>query len=225
MSIISLKNVSKTYKGLTLFDGIDLNVEKGKIYGIVGPNGSGKSVLFKMICGFVYPDNGTITVEGVQIGKSKRFPNNFGIIIDHPGYIANKTGFQNLKELALIRGKISDEKISKTMEMVGLQPQAKQKVKNYSLGMKQKLAIAQAIMEDQQVLVLDEPFNALDAESVDRIRNLLLSFKDEGRTILITSHNMEDIQILCDHVFRINRYKLEPIDIHMDNKVKNADVH
>lgn len=225
MSIISLKNVSKTYKGLTLFDGIDLNVEKGKIYGIVGPNGSGKSVLFKMICGFVYPDNGTITVEGVQIGKSKRFPDNFGIIIDHPGYIANKTGFQNLKELALIRGKISDEKISKTMEMVGLQPQAKQKVKNYSLGMKQKLAIAQAIMEDQQVLVLDEPFNALDAESVDRIRNLLLSFKDEGRTILITSHNMEDIQILCDHVFRINRYKLEPIDIHMDNKVKNADVH
>jgi ABC-2 type transport system ATP-binding protein len=213
MSIISLKNVSKAYKGLTLFDGVDLNVEKGKIYGIVGPNGSGKSVLFKMICGFVFPDEGTIIVEGVEIGKSKRFPDNFGIIIDRPGYIANKTGFQNLKELALIRGKISDEKIFETMEMVGLQPQAKQKVKHYSLGMKQKLAIAQAIMEDQQVLILDEPFNALDAESVDRIRNLLLSFKNEGRTILLTSHNQEDINILCDHVFRINKHKLEPVEL------------
>ncbi|MEW5596823.1 ATP-binding cassette domain-containing protein [Peribacillus frigoritolerans] len=213
MAIISLKNVSKNYKGLTLFDGVDLNVEKGKIYGIVGPNGSGKSVLFKMICGFVFPDNGTISVEGVEIGKSKRFPDNFGIIIDRPGYIANKTGFQNLKELALIRGKINDEKIAKTMEIVGLQPQAKQKVKNYSLGMKQKLAIAQAIMEDQQMLILDEAFNALDAESVNRIRNLLLSFKDEGRTIIITSHNQEDINILCDHVFRINRYNLEPVDL------------
>ncbi|ALF10885.1 ABC transporter ATP-binding protein [Parageobacillus thermoglucosidasius] len=213
MSIISLKNVSKAYKGLTLFDGVDLNVEKGKIYGIVGPNGSGKSVLFKMICGFVFPDEGTIIVEGVEIGKGKRFPDNFGIIIDRPGYIANKTGFQNLKELALIRGKISDEKIFETMEMVGLQPHAKQKVKHYSLGMKQKLAIAQAIMEDQQVLILDEPFNALDAESVDRIRNLLLSFKNEGRTILLTSHNQEDINILCDHVFRINKHKLEPVEL------------
>jgi ABC-2 type transport system ATP-binding protein len=211
MTVISLNNVSKTYKGLTLFDNVDLKVEKGKIYGIVGHNGSGKSVLFKMICGFVFPDNGTITVEGLEIGKSKRFPDNFGIIIDRPGYIPNKTGFENLKELALIRGKISDEKIRKTMEMVGLQPQAKQKVKNYSLGMKQKIAIAQAIMEDQQVLILDEAFNALDADSVDRVRSILLSFKEEGRTILITSHNQEDINILCDHVFRINKFKLEPV--------------
>ncbi|MGG3938528.1 ABC transporter ATP-binding protein [Anoxybacillus kestanbolensis] len=211
MSIISLKNVSKSYKGLTLFENIDLNVEKGRIYGIVGPNGSGKSVLFKMICGFVFPDEGTIIVNGVEIGKSKRFPENIGIIIDRPGYIPNKTGFQNLKELAMIRGKISDEKIFETMEMVGLQPTAKQKVKHYSLGMKQKLAIAQAIMEDQQILILDEPFNALDAQSVDTIRRLLLSFKNEGRTILLTSHNQEDIDILCDDVFRINRYKLEPV--------------
>lgn len=213
MSVISLKNVSKGYKGLTLFDNINLHIERGKIYGFIGPNGSGKSVLFKMICGFVFPDHGKIFVEGLEMGKSKRFPENFGIIIDRPGYLANKTGFQNLKELARIRGKINDEKILKTMEMVGLQPQAKQKVKNYSLGMKQKLAIAQAIMEDQHVLILDEAFNALDADSVDRIRNLLLSFKEEGRTILITSHNKEDINILCDHVFQINNRKLESIDI------------
>ncbi len=211
MSIITLKNVSKSYKGLTLFSNIDLNIEKGKIYGIVGPNGSGKSVLFKMICGFVFPDEGNIFVEDTEIGKSKRFPDNFGIIIDRPGYIPNKTGFQNLKELALIKGKIDDARISEAMEIVGLQPNAKQKVKNYSLGMKQKLAIAQAFMEDQQVLILDEPFNALDAGSVERIRKLLLSFKDEGRTILITSHNQEDIRVLCDYVYRINDTKLEAV--------------
>ncbi|MBW7650557.1 ABC transporter ATP-binding protein [Anoxybacillus sp. ST4] len=209
--VISLKNVSKSYKGLTLFQNVNLDIEKGSICGIVGPNGSGKSVLFKMICGFVFPDEGSIVVDGVEIGRSKRFPDNIGIIIDRPGYIANKTGFQNLKELAMIRGKISDEKIAETMEKVGLQPQAKQKVKHYSLGMKQKLAIAQAIMEDQQILILDEPFNALDAESVNNIRHLLLSFKSEGRTILLTSHNQEDIDILCDRVFRINKYQLEPV--------------
>lgn len=213
MSVISMTNVSKSFKGLTLFDSIDLNIEKGKIYGFIGPNGSGKSILFKMICGFVFPDSGQIKVQGETIGKSKRFPDNFGIIIDRPGYIANKTGFQNLKDLASIRGEISDEKIKQTMERVGLQPDAKQKVKNYSLGMKQKLAIAQAIMEEQQVLILDEAFNALDASSVNTIRNLLLKFKKEGRTILVTSHNQEDIDILCDEVFRINGYNLEAVSI------------
>lgn len=213
MSIISLHNVSKGYKGMTLFDNINLTVDKGKIYGIVGPNGSGKSVLFKMICGFIFPDSGSIYSGGVEIGKSKRFPDNFGVIIDRPGYIANKTGFQNLKELAMIRGEISDEKIEKTMKLVGLDFNYKQKVKDYSLGMKQKLAIAQAIMEDQQVLILDEPLNALDEDSVKNIRNLLLQFKDEGRTILMTSHNQEDIKVLCDIVYRINKYKLERIDI------------
>lgn len=211
MTVISLENVSKSFKRNILFDNIDLNVEKGKIYGIVGPNGIGKSVLFKMICGFVFPDKGIITVDGLELGKSKRFPQNLGVIIDRPGYIANKTGFQNLKELALIRGKIDDEKISETMKMVGLNPENVEKVKDYSLGMKQKLAIAQAIMEDQQVLILDEPLNALDAESVKKIRMLLLTFKNEGRTILLTSHNQEDIDVLCDSVYRINNYQLEQI--------------
>jgi len=206
-----VKNVSKTYKGLTLFQNVNLDVEKGKIYGIVGPNGSGKSVLFKMICGFVLPDSGAILIDDTISDENKRFPENFGIIIDRPGYIANKTGFQNLKELAVIRDKIDDNKIRVTMELVGLNPQATQKVKNYSLGMKQKLAIAQAIMEDQQVLILDEAFNGLDIESVDRIRELLLAFKKEGRTILMTSHNQQDIDVLCDHVYRINQSKLESI--------------
>jgi ABC-2 type transport system ATP-binding protein len=208
--IISINNVYKSFKGNPLFENINLDIEKGKIYGIVGPNGSGKSVLFKMICGFIFPDRGTISVQGSEIGKSKRFPENFGVIIDRPGYIANKTGFQNLKELSLIRGIIDDKQIIETMEIVGLNPYSNQKVKNFSLGMKQKLAICQAIMEEQQVLILDEPFNALDMESVKRIRNLLLRLKEEGRTILLTSHNQEDINI-CDFVYRINQCKLEQI--------------
>ncbi|SEN68614.1 ABC-2 type transport system ATP-binding protein [Mesobacillus persicus] len=212
MSVITLENVSKKFKGNTLFNQVNLNIEKGRIYGIVGPNGSGKSVLFKMICGFIYPDEGNLIVEGKLIGQSKnRFPNNFGIIIDRPGYIANKTGFQNLKELASILGVIDEDKIEDTMELVGLLPESDQKVKNYSLGMKQKLAIAQAIMEDQQVLILDEPFNALDFDSVKHIRKLLDSYRQEGRTILITSHNQEDIDILCDSVYRINNFKLEKV--------------
>ena len=208
---ILLDQVSKSFKGATIFENVNFAVEKGKIYGIIGPNGSGKSVLFKLICGFLFPDHGRVIVDGEELGVNKRFPSDFGIIIDRPGYIAGKTGFDNLKALALIRNKISDDKIKQTMRLVGLDPESTQKVKHYSLGMKQKLAIAQAIMEDQQTLILDEPFNALDADSVENIRNLLRKFKEEGRTILLTSHNQEDIDVLCDEVYRINRFKLEKV--------------
>ncbi|MDI3311469.1 MAG: ATP-binding cassette domain-containing protein [Thermoanaerobacterium sp.] len=211
LSLIELRNISKSYKGLTLFENTSVSFEKEKIYGIIGHNGSGKSVLFKMICGFVFPDHGGIFVNGEELGKNRRFPENFGIIIDKPGYLGDKTGFENLRYLADIQNKISDEKIKETLEKVGLHYTIKQKVKDYSLGMKQKLAIAQAIMEDQEVLLLDEPFNALDVDSVENIRGLLKSLNNEGKTILLTSHNNEDIEVLCDHVFRIRNYKLEQI--------------
>ncbi|BBW97129.1 multidrug ABC transporter ATP-binding protein [Geobacillus subterraneus] len=195
---IQLNQVSKSFKGETILENVNFSVERGKIYGIIGPNGSGKSVFFKLICGFLLPDQGSVIVDGEVLGTNKRFPSNFGIIIDRPGYIAGKTGFENLKALALIRNQIDDDKIKQTMRMVGLNPESPQKVKHYSLGMKQKLAIAQAIMEDQQTLILDEPFNALDADSVETIRNSLRKFREEGRTILLTSHNQEDIDVLCD---------------------------
>lgn len=211
MTLIELKDVSKSYKGLVIFEEINLKIEEGKIYGIIGHNGSGKSVLFKLMCGFIFPNSGSVFVRGEELGKSIRFPDSFGIIIDRPGYLANKTGFENLKSLAMINDKISDEVIRHTMEIVGLQPSAQQKVKNYSLGMKQKLALAQAIMEDQKVLILDEPFNALDIDSVENIRELLLSYKKKGKTIILTSHNQEDIKLLCDKVYRIRNYKLESL--------------
>ncbi|WP_445613683.1 ABC transporter ATP-binding protein [Geobacillus sp. YF-1] len=211
MAHIQLNQVSKSFKGETILENVNFSVERGKIYGIIGPNGSGKSVFFKLICGFLLPDQGSVIVDGEVLGTNKRFPSNFGIIIDRPGYIAGKTGFENLKALALIRNQIDDDKIKQTMRMVGLNPESPQKVKHYSLGMKQKLAIAQAIMEDQQTLILDEPFNALDADSVETIRNLLRKFREEGRTILLTSHNQEDIDVLCDEVYRINRFTLEKV--------------
>ncbi|AWI14041.1 multidrug ABC transporter ATP-binding protein [Caldibacillus thermoamylovorans] len=211
MSLIELRNISKSFKGLPLFENLSVSFEKGKIYGIVGHNGSGKSVLFKMICGFIFPDEGRIFVNGEELGKNKRFPENFGIIIDRPGFLGDKTGFGNLRYLADIQNKISDEKIKEVMEKVGLHYSIKQNVKNYSVGMKQKLAIAQAIMEDQEVLLLDEPFNGLDVDSVENIRNLLKELNKEGKTILLTSHNNEDIEILCEHVFRIGNYSLEQL--------------
>ncbi|MFA8440192.1 ABC transporter ATP-binding protein [Pueribacillus sp. YX66] len=211
MSLIELKNVSKSYKGLPLFENVTVSFEEGKIYGIVGHNGSGKSVLFKMMCGFVFPDQGSIFVKGKELGKNNRFPENFGIIIERPGYLGDKTGFENLRYLADIQNRISDEKIKETLEKVGLSHTIKQKVKNYSLGMKQKLAIAQAIMEDQEILLLDEPFNGLDIDSIENIRNILKELNAEGKTIILTSHNNEDIEILCEHVYRIRKNNLEPL--------------
>lgn len=211
MSLIELRNVSKSFKGLSLFENLSVSFEKGKIYGIVGHNGSGKSVLFKMMCGFIFPDQGSVIVNGEELGKNKRFPKNFGIIIDKPGYLGDKTGFENLRYLADIQNKISDEKIKEILKKVGLGHTIMQKVKNYSLGMKQKLAIAQAIMEDQEILLLDEPFNGLDVDSVENIRDLLKSLNKQGKTIFLTSHNNEDIDILCDHVFRVRNYSLEQL--------------
>lgn len=212
MEMIKLEQVTKGYQGNPLFADVDLTIQKGDIIGITGPNGSGKSVLFKMICGFIHPDAGTITVRNEQLGPTRRFPENVGVIIDRPGYIAHKSGFENLKQLAAIRKVITDADIEQAMRTVGLQPGNRQKVKQYSLGMKQKLAIAQAIMEQQDILILDEAFNALDHDSVLRLRELLFSFKKEGKTIILTSHNQQDIDALCDSVYRINQGRLEVVE-------------
>ncbi|MEK5057761.1 multidrug ABC transporter ATP-binding protein [Paenibacillus sp. FSL H7-0326] len=209
MKIIELSNVSKAFKGQLLFNDVNLTIEKGRIYGLVGPNGSGKSVLFKMICGFIKPDQGQIIIHSDYRRKGTDFPHQFGVIIDRPGYIGNISGFENLKRWASILNLVKDEQIKDTMRLVGLNPDTPQKVRNYSLGMKQKLAFAQAIMEDQEVLILDESFNALDADSVINTRKLLLSYKQEGKTILLTSHNREDIDILCDDVIQITNQRLE----------------
>ncbi|ETT40894.1 ABC transporter-like protein [Paenibacillus sp. FSL R7-269] len=211
MNLIEVANVNKSFKGNLLLNQANAIFEQGKIYGITGPNGSGKSVLFKLICGFIKPDQGEVRIHPKYRSKRTDFPSNFGIIIDRPGYLGGHTGFENLKKWAKIQHKISDQEIHNTMHLVGLDPAARQKMRSYSLGMKQKIALAQAIMENQEVLILDEPFNALDIDSVKKIRELLLKYKQDGKTIILTSHNQEDINLLCDHVYEIRNKKLEMV--------------
>nr|WP_216674026.1 ABC transporter ATP-binding protein [Saccharibacillus endophyticus] len=204
-----MNKISKSFRGVRLFEEASAVFEKGKIHGLVGLNGSGKSVLFRMICGFLLPDRGSIEIDPAYRRGAGGFPDSFGIMIDRPGYLAGQTGYENLRRLAEVRGQIGKEEIRRSMKAVGLDPDLRQKMRHYSLGMKQKIALAQSFMEGQQVLVLDEPFNALDERSVGQVRELLMAFRTEGRTILLTSHHRSDIEMLCDYVYRIENRKLE----------------
>ena len=184
-----------------------------QIYGFVGRNGSGKSILFKGICGLLNISNGKIIIKGKEIGKDIDFYDNLGAVLDGAGFLPNLSSFDNLKLLASIRNKISDSDIKSALNKVGLDPNDKKKYKKYSLGMKQKLALAQAIMENPELLILDEPFNGLDSYSVKDIREMLIDYKKEGKTILISSHIKEDIDILCDEVYELDRGNINKLNI------------
>lgn len=183
---------------------VNLTLEKGRVYGIVGNNGSGKTVLMKCICGFLPVSTGEIRVFHKRIGKDVDFPENLGVIIETPGFLTNHTGRRNLEILADLNRKITREEIRRVLRRVGLDPDMKKPVGKYSLGMRQRLGIAQAIMEDPKLLILDEPFNGLDKYGVGEIRRILLELKADGKTILLASHNEEDIRILCDQVFEMD---------------------
>ena len=208
---LALINVTKKFKNTTVLNNICVSFEAGKIHGIIGRNGSGKTVLFKCICGFMPITSGQILVEGKKIGKEIDVPENLGIIIEAPGFLPNYSGYRNLKYLSLIRHQIGDEKIKETMKKVGLDPDSKKRVSKYSLGMRQRLGIAQAIMEDPSILILDEPMNGLDNHGVKDITQLILNLKVEGKTILIASHSSEDIAKLCDFVYEMDAGILAPL--------------
>ena len=212
MSIcIELQHVSKQFAGQPILDSVSLAVNRGTTVGLLGANGSGKSVLFKTICGITRPDSGSVFIEGVKLGEKSDFPANMGVFINSPGFIGVYSGFKNLKFLANIRGVIGDSQIREAMRKVGLEPDNKTKVDNYSLGMKQKLGLAQAIMEDQEILVLDEPFNALDYQTYNDIKDFIRLLQEEGKTILLTSHNYDDIEQLCNDVYIIDNKKVVPV--------------
>lgn len=216
-NVIEVSNVSKAFSGQTILKNIQLQVKKGKTVGIVGGNGSGKSVLFKTICGFIRPDEGVVKIRGEVLGAGIDFPENVGVFINSPGYMEIYNGFKNLQYLAAINKKITDAQIAQTMNLVGLNPDNKTKVKDYSLGMKQKLGIAQAIMENQDILILDEPFNALDYKTYNDIKEIIRSLQAADRTILLTSHHFEDIEELCDEVYFIADGELK----HLTEEVKS----
>ncbi len=211
--IISIENLTKKFGDVTVIDNVNLSIERGKIYGIIGRNGSGKTVLFKLITGYLSPTGGRVVVSGKEIGKDIDFADNIGIIIENPGFLKGYTGFKNLAYLAGIRNVIGKEEIRESMEKVGLDPDSNKKVGKYSLGMKQRLGIAQAIMENPEILILDEPMNSLDNQGVEEIRKLLMELRDERKTIVLASHNKEDIEILCDKVCEMDRGKLKIQDL------------
>lgn len=203
--VISLENVAKKFGNTTVLQHINIQFEEGKIYGIVGRNGSGKTVLFKLIVGYLSATTGKVKVCGKEIGKDIDFAENIGIIIENPGFLSGYTGYKNLEYLASIRRIIGKEEIRDSMRKVGLDPDNRKKVGKYSLGMKQRLGIAQAIMENPDILILDEPMNGLDKQGVEEVRKILLDLKNDGKTIVLASHNREDIEILCDEVYEMDR--------------------
>jgi ABC-2 type transport system ATP-binding protein len=201
---VEISHVTKRFGEDLVLKEVNLALDCGKVYGIVGNNGSGKTVLMKCICGFMPATTGTIRVFGKQIGKDVDFPERLGVIIEAPGFLTNLTGIRNLEILADMRRQITKADARIAMRKVGLDPDMRKPVAKYSLGMRQRLGIAQAIMEDPQLLVLDEPFNGLDKNGVAEIRKILLELKAEGKTILLASHNEEDIRILCDEVYEMD---------------------
>ena len=206
--MIEIRHVSKSFKGENVLQDINLDLYENHIYGFVGRNGSGKSVLFKLICGYLHPDLGDVTVRGKQIGKDVDFPENLGALIENPGFLWQESAMSNLLYLAKITGKIGKKEVMDAIRKVGLDPLSRKHVGKYSLGMKQRLGIAQAIMEDPDILILDEPMNGLDESGIDEMRNLILEFRRPGKIVLIASHNKEDIQILCDEVYEMKNGKI-----------------
>ena len=200
MNIISVKNLSKDFGQERVLHNVTRDFEKGRIHGIVGNNGSGKTVLMKCICGFLIPTEGEVIVNGKRVGKDVDFPPGLGLIIETPGFLPNVTGIKNLEILASLNKKIGLREIAAAIRRVGLDPLMKKPVGKYSLGMRQRLGIAQDILEDPALLILDEPLNGLDKHGVAEMRQLIKGLKEQGKTILLASHNQGDIDELCDTV-------------------------
>lgn len=209
MDCIKIEHISKKFEKKTVIDDVSYNFECGKIYGIVGTNGCGKSVLFKLISGLMKPTSGEIVVGNVKVGKNGAMPLDVGLLIEHPGFLPNLTGLENLEQLAAIKNQIARKEIEEVLKKVSLYQDKDVKVKNYSLGMLQRLGIAQALMEKPKILLLDEPFNSMDYEGVEELRTVIKEYvRDNGATMIVTSHNKDDIEILSDVVLQLKNGKL-----------------
>lgn len=204
MSNIVIKNVSKSFDGIEVLHDVNLDLEEGKIYGFIGRNGSGKSVLFKIICGLYYPTSGSVIVDGVDIHKNDVFPNDMRVLIEKPNFLPNLTGLENLKLLASIQNKITEEDIILILDKLNLKKDMNKLYHKYSLGMKQKLAVAQVFMENPKMMIFDEPFNGIEEKTVEVIKKILLEEKKSGKIILISSHIKEDIEELADTIYFVD---------------------
>ena len=203
MSEIRIENINKKIKDAVILNDVTLTFSSGKIYGLKGKNGSGKTMLMRTIAGLLIPDSGTVTINGKTLHKDISFPESIGILIENPAFLPQYTGYKNLKLLASLSDGISDEDIKTSLERVGLDPDDKRTYKKYSLGMKQKLGIANAIMGEPDIIILDEPINALDEETVRKIKEVLLDIRDKDKLIIIACHDKEELEYLSDEIIEI----------------------
>lgn len=201
MFAVEVQGLYKQFGQQTVLQDVSFQLESGKIHGLVGDNGSGKSVLLKCLCGILPWERGVIRIQGKEMHPGKGTPPLLGLVIEHPGFIGSMSGWRNLKYLAGIRGIAGDAQIKASLEQVGLLHEAKKPVKKYSLGMRQKLAIAQALMEAPDIYLMDEPFNGLDKTSTAAIQKLFMELRAQGKTFLLVSHHPSDISSLCDDVY------------------------
>ncbi len=202
--IIEIKEISKSFRGVKVLKNVSMTLESGHIYGFIGHNESGKTVLLKLICAFFEPTTGEILFNGTNIIKNNEYPPSTRALIERPTFISELSGKENLELLAKIQKKIGEKEIENALEKVGLEKEKDKLYYKYSLGMKQKLGIAQVLMEDPQILILDEPFNGLDDESAKNIRQLLLEEKKKGKLIILATHLKEDIELLCDELYKFD---------------------
>lgn len=201
---LEVKGISKYFGKTCVLNNINLEMETGHIYGFWGRNGSGKTMLMRIISGLVFPSDGAIIIGGEQLGKDISFPRSIGALIENPGFIPGYSGFKNLKILASIQNKISDEDIREVMLHMGLDPDDRKKAKKYSLGMKQKLGIAAALMEKPDLILLDEPTNALDENSTKILKEILLEHKRRGALLIVACHIREELEYLSDEIICLN---------------------
>ncbi|MCI8717122.1 MAG: ATP-binding cassette domain-containing protein [Lachnospiraceae bacterium] len=206
--IIKIDDYCKKIRGVNILNNISFIFESGKCYGLKGKNGSGKTMLMRAVCGLIKATSGTISIDGEILGKDISFPRSIGALIENPSFIGQYTGFHNLKILADIQGKIDDNKIRQTLEEIGLEPNDKKTVKKYSLGMKQKLGIAAAFMEEPDIIILDEPINALDEKSVERVKKMISNAKNRGAVLIVACHDTEELNILADEIIYIEEGRI-----------------
>ena len=216
--VIKLTNVSKVIKKAKVLDNVNLELTSGKVYGLKGKNGSGKTMLMRVICGLISATEGTVEIDGKILGKDMTFPDSVGVLIENPAFIGNYTGFKNLKVLASIQNRVDDEHIREVIRQVGLDPDDKRTYRKYSLGMKQKLGIAAAVMENPDIIILDEPINALDDSGTEQVRQILMKHKQRGALIIIACHDADELEFLSDEIIEIAEGKIQPKKDKKSNK-------
>lgn len=207
---LDLKNVSKTIKGVTILDNISLTLQGGKVYGFQGKNGSGKTMLMRLICGLIRPTSGQVVINGEILGKDISFPRSVGVLIENPSFLPEYTALKNLRLLGDLREHLSDDELKAVLSDVGLDPEDKRKYRSFSLGMKQKLGIAAAVMGEPELVILDEPINAVDDAGVENIRHILAKLKAHGSLIIVACHDREELELISDEVLRIDAGRIVP---------------